>query len=313
MANTVITVNPETGTTTNASDLEITHGNHDHMPPRTSAYEPTDEKGHNNASSLGGSNNRDNVFPQSKDLNHGSYLQMEKGEKDVLQAQGNIHSEKTAFISNQPGGRPDAFMVNDHITYANGVTQDVHHSFTNLTNAQQESINASLQGHTDMLNAPNPGDTLRDHMSPADYAHVMEETDASLPGIRDTYDGNWISNTPAGPNTASGNSFNTVSASWSFDAATGTEAVTSTPPADSSWSFETSDTTNSMDTSDNIFAEGSFTDSGVGFTEAGTDIGGSGLSDAHAEGAAPGDSDDGGAGGAAPGGADDGGTSCDID
>ena len=41
MANTVITVNPETRTTTNTSDLQITPGNHDNMPARTEAYEPT--------------------------------------------------------------------------------------------------------------------------------------------------------------------------------------------------------------------------------------------------------------------------------
>ena len=265
MANTVITVNPETGTTTNTSDLQITPGNHDNMPARTEAYEPTDERGHNNASSVDGSNEKNNVFPQSRDLNHGAYLQMEKGEKDVLKANGNIHSEKTAFISNQPGGRPDAFIVNDHVTHANGVTQDVHFSFTNLSNAEQESMNASLQNHTDMLNDPNPGDTLRDHMSAEEYSHLMETTDSSMPGIRDSYSNDWTSGISA-------DTLNTSDAVWSYDSAESSDAF------DAVESFSGSSAeTEAAET--NVSADGSV----------------AGSDGAEAEGAGPDSADDGGA------------------
>lgn len=284
MSNTVIIVNPDTRTTTNSSDLEIVKGNHDHMPSRTNAYEPTDERGHNNASSLGGSNGKDNVFAQSKDLNHGAYLQMENGEKYVLRAGGSIHSDKTAFVSNQPGGRPDSFMVNDHITYTNGTVQDVHHSFTNLSIAEQESLNASLQEHTDMLNDPNPGDTLRDHMSSNEYSHVMEETDASLPSVRDSYDGNWISNTHGAAETVS-------ESTWSFDMADVTMTESSTGSAGSEWGFESP---GEMDITESICSGESFSDNIAGDVEVSADEGGTGVSGAGAEGADPGSTDDGG-------------------
>ena len=276
MANTVITVNPETGTTTNTSILEIVEGNHDHMPSRTDAYEPTDERGHNNASSLGGSNAKDNVFAQSKDLNHGSYLQMENGEKDVLRAHGSVHSEKTAFISSQPGGRPDAFMVNDHVTYANGNVQNVYFSFANLTNAEQENLNAALQEHSDMLNAPNPGDILREQMSPEEYSRTMEVTEAFLPGVRDNYDRNWISSTTAGAAAAPGTaaSASTEGVAWSFDAADSIGTAASLDSAGTSWSFNAADVSSAMDTSEGVSAGDSFSDSGAGAESGGADAGG---------------------------------------
>ena len=46
------------------------------MPYRTDAYLPGDERGHINASSLGG-NSKDNVVAQNAELNHGAYYSME--------------------------------------------------------------------------------------------------------------------------------------------------------------------------------------------------------------------------------------------
>ncbi|MDO5134264.1 MAG: DNA/RNA non-specific endonuclease, partial [Eubacteriales bacterium] len=182
------TVDPNTGTITYSGTSESVPSSHKGMPPRTDAYEPTDERGHIQASSLSGPNTRDNVVPQSKDLNHGAYLQMENAERSIDKSGGKVESEKSAFVSNQRGGRPDAFMVNDHVTYANGHEQTVHLSFANLTNEQQESMNQALNAHTDMLNAPNPGDTLRESMSTAEYSQLMEETESYLPSVKEMYD-----------------------------------------------------------------------------------------------------------------------------
>lgn len=178
-------IDSKTGTVRYDGPIEIRLGDHSNMPSRTYAYLPTDERGHVQASSLGGSNGRENIVPQSADLNHGSYTFMEQAERMALK-DGTIHSEKIAFASNQPGQRPDAFIVNDQVTYADGTTQDVHLSFANLTNAEQDQMNAEAAS-LPAEDYPNPGDGLRDSMSAEAYAELMEETDAQLPSISDEY------------------------------------------------------------------------------------------------------------------------------
>lgn len=173
---------------------EITKGNHDGMPHRDSSYLSTDERGHIQASSLGGSNTRDNVVAQARDVNHGGYLSMEKGERAALE-NNTIQSEKIAFATNQPGNRADVFMVNDTVTNSSGQSQNVHLSFANMTYAEQESMNeTAISKASDMLDAdPNPGDSLRESMSSEEYAGLMEETDATLPNIEDMYSEDWNS------------------------------------------------------------------------------------------------------------------------
>lgn len=183
-------VDPKTGTVTYRGPSEITKGNHSHMPSRTEAYLETDERGHIQASSLGGYNNRNNVVPQSADLNHGGYYSMEQGERTALKNGSTVQSEKIAYASVQSGSRPDAFMVNDTITYADGKTQNIHLSFANMTNAQQEGVNAeSVVQCTDMFaEYANPEDTLRENIPTAEYTELMEETDTILPNISDMFD-----------------------------------------------------------------------------------------------------------------------------
>lgn len=178
------------GTITYVGASEITKGNHNNMPSRTDAYLETDERGHIQASSLGGSNKPDNVVPQSADLNHGAYYSMEQGERAALNNGAEIQSEKTAYISNQPSGRPDSFIVNDTVSYADGQTQNVHLSFSNLTNAEQNGMNMeSTEKVSDMYDAfPNPGDSLREVIPADEYAQLMEETDSSLPNVSDLYE-----------------------------------------------------------------------------------------------------------------------------
>lgn len=181
-------INCTTGTITYHGPSIITKGNHARMPSRTDAYLSTDERGHIQASCLGGSNKKDNVVPQSADLNHGSYYSMEKGERAVLNNESEIWSEKIAYVSNQPGNRPDAFIVNDKVTYADGQTQDIHLSFANMTNTEQIEINQSLDIYSDMLDTQNPGDSLRSSISISEYSELMEETDIALPNISQMYE-----------------------------------------------------------------------------------------------------------------------------
>lgn len=185
-------VDPATGTKAYNGPSTLTKGNHDHMPARDGSYLTTDERGHIQASSLGGSNKPENIAPQAKDLNHGSWYNMEAAERDALRNGSTIDSEKTAFSSNQPGSRADAFTVNDTITFLDGQTQTVNLSFANMQNSEQAAINEEVNTQaSDMLDEfPNPGDGLRDSMSPEEYSALMEQTDAALPNIADHF-GEW--------------------------------------------------------------------------------------------------------------------------
>lgn len=181
------TVDLDTGTKDYVGPSELTKGNHDGMPPRDSSYLSTDERGHIQASSLSGDNSKLNIAPQAKDLNHGAYLSVENGERDALMNGNTITSKKVAYASNQPGQRPDAYMVNDIVTMANGQQQEIHRSFANLQNSEQEALNAELDEHSDMLNVSNPEDTLRDSMSNEEYTDLVEKTDVELLDLRDEY------------------------------------------------------------------------------------------------------------------------------
>lgn len=181
-------VDPESGTVTFSGSSELTKADHSNMPARTSVYLDTDERGHNQAASLGGNNSPLNVFAQAKDLNHGSYYEMEQGHRNALKSGAQISSEKIAFTTEGVGSRPSAFMDNDTITYADGKVQSVHNSFSNIMNAEHESFNALADKYTDLMDEfDNPGDALRDSMSETDYSELMSATDAEMPNVADMY------------------------------------------------------------------------------------------------------------------------------
>lgn len=180
-------VNPNTGDVTYNGPISLEKGDHSHMPSRTDAYLPGDERGHVNASSLGGVNSRANVVAQHSDVNHGAYLSVEKGERTALQNGATIESEKTAVVNSHVGDRPTAFTVNDSVTYPDGHTESIHHSFTNESYADQAAWNdmsASLPGTFD---GENPGDGLRGSMDTESYSSLMDATDAEMPGLDADY------------------------------------------------------------------------------------------------------------------------------
>lgn len=123
-------------------------GDHSHMPSRTDAYLPGDERGHVNASSLGGVNSRANVVAQHSDVNHGAYLSVEKGERTALQNGATIESEKTAVVNSQPGDRPSTFTVNDSVTYPDGHTEAVHYSSAVVNGIEQRLVLFLSKHHT---------------------------------------------------------------------------------------------------------------------------------------------------------------------
>lgn len=191
-------VNPNTGDVTYKGPLSLEKGNHSHMPSRTTAYQSNDIRFHVNASSLGGVNNRSNVVAGHNDVDKGAWSAVEKGERTALQNGATIEAEKTAVVNSQPGDRPSTFTVNDSITYPDGHTESIHHSFTNESYADQAAWNdmsASLPGTFD---GPNPSDGLRGSMDSGEsYASLMESTDAELPGLDADYAPADFSGTPA--------------------------------------------------------------------------------------------------------------------
>lgn len=180
-------VDPKTGDVTWKGTLSIEKGDHSNMPSRSAAYLPGDERGHVNASSLGGDNSKANVVPQNADVNHGAYLAVENGERKAMINNATIDSEKTAVVNGQPGDRPTTFVVNDAVTYPDGHTETIHHSFTNESNATQASWNETSASLPGTFDAPNPGDGLRSSMDAESYSSLMAETDASLPGLSSEY------------------------------------------------------------------------------------------------------------------------------
>lgn len=181
------TIDKETGNYHWDGPLSLEKGDHRNMPPRTPVYLPGDERGHLTASSLGGTNSRMNITAQAYDVNHHGFIGMEAGERAALASGASVDSHKTAIVNGEIGGRPDVYMANDNVTYDDGHTEAVHLLYTNLSYADQQAMNDFSAAQPDTFLAPNPGDGLRDSMTTAEYAELMESTDALLVGIEEDY------------------------------------------------------------------------------------------------------------------------------
>lgn len=210
-------VDAKTGDVTYKGPLSLEKGDHSHMASRTEAYLPDDERGHVNASSLGGVNSRKNVVAQHRNLNHGAYLSVEKGERTALQNGAAIESEKTAVVNSQPGDRPLIFTVNDTVTYPDGHTEQIFHSFLNEGNADQVAWNDKAASLPDTFDAPNPGDGLRGSMDSESYAALMDSIDAEMPGLDADYAPADFSGAPEAADTTSAFSDMGVNSDAGFD------------------------------------------------------------------------------------------------
>lgn len=180
-------IDPITGNVSWNGPLSIEKGNHLNMPSRTEAYLPGFERGHVNASSLGGSNTRTNVVPQHADVNHQGYLSLENGERRALKSGASIESQKIAIVNSKPGDTPVEFVVNDSVLYPDGYVDIIHNSFINESYALQSEWYESSSAFPDTFYGQNPNDTLRDSMDINAYADLMEITDAELPTITEDY------------------------------------------------------------------------------------------------------------------------------
>lgn len=177
----------ESGSVVYIGHLEIARRSHKSMCSRNAAYRATDDRGHLLRRSYRGAlNNRSNVFRQDHDINHKAMYSIEKGERAALKNGAVIWSERTAFISNQPYGRPDAFINTDRIDYGNNSPQLVSHSLLNEPYVVQDSLNEkSAAIFSEVTALPNPNDTLRAENTAEEYSLLMEETNQYLPTISD--------------------------------------------------------------------------------------------------------------------------------
>ena len=204
-------VNPENGNVTFDGPLSVEKSNHNNMAQKTDAYLKGDEKGHVNASSTGGINTKSNVVPQNYDVNHKGFAGVESGDRTALKNGAEIMSETTAIVDSKPGDRPHSFMINDVVTYADGHTEQIHHSFTNEAyteahasgpHANQTEWNAMSAALPDTFAGDNPADDLRSSMDTEAYAHLMQTTDAELPGLAADYEPADFSGLPSSAETA---------------------------------------------------------------------------------------------------------------
>lgn len=216
-------INPDNGNVFWNGELSIQKGDHSNMPYRTDAYLPGDERGHINASSLGGTNSKDNVVAQNAELNHGAYYSMEQGERTALQNGASIDSSKTAIVDSKPGNRPDVFLVSDNVTYADGHSELISHSFTNESIATQEAWNDCSAALPDTFDVQNSADALGVPMSSTEYAELMEETEAALPGIAEDYAAADFSGVPASCVAESDTGFADTGDAGSVDAGAGSD------------------------------------------------------------------------------------------
>lgn len=146
-----------------------------------------DHRGHVIAAQEGGPNKGYNMTSQNGNLNLSQYKAVENTETALAKQGYDVNVSKTAFVSNQKGGRPDAYMINDTITSPDGKTQNINFSFQNESKIEQEAQNQFLENEVDIDNSLNIN-PLRDTMNAEEYSSLMEKTNSSLPSLKDSFD-----------------------------------------------------------------------------------------------------------------------------
>ena len=190
-------VKPTTGTTTAKGTLQNEKSTRNNTLQKNAGgvlREMGEEGGHLVATRLNGPAIPENHFAQVKSLNRSQFKVIENAEHRLIsnaEHPASIQTERIAFMSHakrEDGVHPDAFMINDTITYPSGSEQKVHFSFANISNKDQEKLNQELDTKIEIEDIANPNDFLRESMSIEEYAELMEETDEGLPTLRDEFE-----------------------------------------------------------------------------------------------------------------------------
>lgn len=138
-----------------------------------------DQRGHLIAAQEGGPNKGYNITAQNGNLNQGQYKTVENAEVSLARQGYDVSTSKTAFVSNQEGGRPDAYMINDTVTASDGKVQSINLSFQNESKSEQAAQNQMLENEIDIDDSLN-SNPLRETMKAEEYSVLMQETDLSV-------------------------------------------------------------------------------------------------------------------------------------
>lgn len=185
----VFVTDESNGTVTATGALQDKMASRKGMPKKAggSLREAGDHNGHGVAARFNGPPIRANISAQNGKLNQGEFKRMENAEAAVLKDGGKITTERIAYSSRKAADgsvRPDAYMINDQVTYKDGERQNLHQCFANLSPKEQAEMNAIVQAQ----DIPElQSDALREQMTPQQYAELMQETDKSLPDIKGEY------------------------------------------------------------------------------------------------------------------------------
>lgn len=179
----------ENGTITAEGKIEADNGVKCGTRVTPDGMQSGDQRGHIIAARAGGVNKSYNMTAQNGKLNMGAYKTVEKAEVDLARKGYEVQTSKTAYVSNQQGGRPDAYMVNDTITTPDGKTQVVHMSFQNMSPQEQQDMNDKSEEAFALISDEFPNPNSRpEGMTEKEYTELMDETDRSLLSVKDEFD-----------------------------------------------------------------------------------------------------------------------------
>ena len=183
------TTDEVTGTTIVQGELQNKKASRDGMPRNVggSLKEAGDHRGHTVAARFNGPTIEANISSQQGNLNLGSYKRMENAEASLQKDGARIQTERIAYSSRKAADgsvRPEAYMVNDTITYKNGETRTVNLSFANLSNKEQDEMQRIVDG-MDLPGTQNDG--LRGQLTQQEYNDLMRETEEYLPSIKEEF------------------------------------------------------------------------------------------------------------------------------
>lgn len=179
----------ENGTITAQGKIEADNGVKCGTRVTPNGMKDTDQRGHIIAAREGGVNKAFNMTAQNSKLNTGAYKTAEKAEVGLAKQGYDVQTSKTAYVSNQQGGRPDAYMVNSTITAHDGKTQNVYMSFQNMSPQEQQNMNEqSVEMFTQISSEYSNPDSRPNGMTEKEYADLMEKTEMSLSSVKDEFD-----------------------------------------------------------------------------------------------------------------------------
>ena len=146
------------------------------------------DKGHLIAAREGGPAKGYNIGAQNRTLNRGEYKTVENAEVRLANQGNEVYASKTAYVS-VPGGKPDAYMINDTVMTADGKEHQVHISMQNESPAVQEAWNnESAEAFSQMSKEFDNPNSVPEEMSESEYTELIGLSENELNSVKDDFD-----------------------------------------------------------------------------------------------------------------------------